>query len=171
MGAVMQHSTFLAGLTVSNRHDALLRRTNVALLNDSANQLSAAGYSFDAAGRLSAVTDGTNSASYSYLANSALVEQIAFRQSGTLRMTTSKHYDLLNRLTAITNTPSGSGEPAIGFAYAYNTASQRTSVTNADGSFWVYLYDALGQVTSVKGSVPAIGQLPHDRKADSARGK
>ena len=29
-----------------------------------------------------------------------------------------------------------------------NSASQRASVTNADGSLWVYLYDALGWVTS-----------------------
>jgi RHS repeat-associated protein len=32
--------------------------------------------------------------------------------------------------------------------YAYNAADQRTSATNADGSYWVYQYDALGQVTN-----------------------
>jgi YD repeat-containing protein len=32
--------------------------------------------------------------------------------------------------------------------YNYNQANQRTSVTNADGTYWVYQYDALGQVTS-----------------------
>ena len=77
-------------------------------------------------------------------------------------MTTSKHYDLLNRLTAITNTPSGSGVPAIGFAYEYNSANQRTSVTNVDGSFWSYAYDSLGQVTSGRkycaNGTPVLGQ-------------
>ncbi len=32
--------------------------------------------------------------------------------------------------------------------YAYNNANQRTSVTNADGTYWVYRYDSLGQVVS-----------------------
>ena len=30
----------------------------------------------------------------------------------------------------------------------HNNANQRTSVTNADGTYWLYGYDALGQVTS-----------------------
>src|SRR5438445_5664932 len=38
--------------------------------------------------------------------------------------------------------------PAAWFSYTYNSANQRTSVTNADNSRWVYQYDSLGQVTS-----------------------
>jgi RHS repeat-associated protein len=38
----------------------------------------------------------------------------------------------------------------VSFAYSYNSANQRTSVTNADGSYWTYTYDALGQVTAGK---------------------
>ena len=44
---------------------------------------------------------GANTATYSYLANSPLVSQIAFQQNGTNRMTTTKSYDNLNRLTQI----------------------------------------------------------------------
>ena len=55
-------------------------------------------------------------------------------------MVTSKQYDLLNRLT---NTASSSS-----FVYAYNSANQRTRATLVDGSYWVYAYDSLGQVTS-----------------------
>lgn len=33
-------------------------------------------------------------------------------------------------------------------AYAYNNANQRTSATNADGTYWIYQYDSLGQVIS-----------------------
>ena len=85
---------------------------------------------------------------YSYVANSALVEQLDFKQGSATRMTTTKNYDLLNRLTGISSAPSASS--AVSFNYAYNSASHRTAVTNADGSRWIYEYDELGQVTSGK---------------------
>jgi RHS repeat-associated protein len=137
----------LSGLVVSNRYDGLLRRTNVTLLNTS-TVLTATGYGYDAASRLAEVSDGTNSASYSYLANSPLVQTIAFTNNGSWRMTTTKSYDNLNRLLQIASTPSAAS--AISFAYGYNSANQRTAVTNADSSRWSYGYDALGQVTSGK---------------------
>jgi RHS repeat-associated protein len=65
-------------------------------------------------------------------------------------MTTTKSYDYLNRLRNITSTPAASGESAAAFDYAYNDANQRTRVNMADGSFWIYEYDKLGQVTSGK---------------------
>ena len=36
------------------------------------------------------------------------------------------------------------------FSFQYNSANQRTAITNADNSYWVYQYDALGQVTAGK---------------------
>jgi YD repeat-containing protein len=84
---------------------------------------------------------------YSYLANSPLVTNIWFTNNSTLRMTTTKAYDYLNRLT---NIGSSSSSFSSSFDYVYNPASQRTSVTNVDGSYWVYNYDAMGQVTSGK---------------------
>ncbi len=115
---------------------------------------------YDAASRLAYVSDRTNSASYSFLANSPLVSQILFQQSGTTRMTTTKSYDNLNRLLAVSNTPSA--DSVISFNYAYNNANQRTAVTNADNSRWAYQYDYLGQATSGKkywsDAVPVAGQ-------------
>lgn len=93
------------------------------------------------------VSDGVNHATYTRLANSPLVEQIAFATNGTTVMTTTKGYDYLNRLT---NIASSSSSFSSSFACQYNTASQRTSVTNVDGSYWVYTYDTMGQVTSGK---------------------
>ena len=59
-------------------------------------------FGYDAASRLASVADGHgNSAGYGYLANSPLVGQILFTNNGTVRMTTTKQYDYLNRLTAI----------------------------------------------------------------------
>ena len=74
------------------------------------------------------------------------MQNIVFQQNGATRMTTTKAYDNLNRLTSIR---SGAGvSPVASFSYAYNSANQRSSVTNADNSRWVYQYDSLGQVTS-----------------------
>jgi len=95
------------------------------------------------------VSDGTNSATYSYLANSPLVSQIDFSQSGTNRMKTFKQYDFLNRLTSIASSNSVLGT-IDSHGYAYNNANQRTTATNADNSKWNYQYDTLGQVTSGK---------------------
>jgi len=130
-------------LTVTNRYDQYLRRTNLCLFNGS-TLLTRSTNSYDSASRLATVSDGTNSATYSYLANSPLVSQITFVSNGVQRMVTTKQYDLLNRLT---NTASVSSV-ASWFVYAYNSANQRTRTTLADGSYWVYAYDSLGQVVS-----------------------
>jgi RHS repeat-associated protein len=134
----------LNGLSVTNGYDADLRRTALVALS-SGSQLLSATYGYDTASRLSTVSDGNNnSATYSYLANSPLVSQITFAQSGTTRMTTTKRYDYLNRLTAISSAPSASS--AVSFSYGYNNANQRARDTLADGSYWLYQYDSLGQV-------------------------
>ena len=94
------------------------------------------------ASRLASVSDGNgDSAAYSHLANSPLAGQIAFAQSGATRMTTSKQYDYLNRLSSVSS-------PSNAFAYSYNAANQRTQAALMDGSSWRYQYDALGQVTN-----------------------
>ena len=61
-------------------------------------------------------------------------------------MTTTKQYDYLNRLTAISNAPASG--VAVSHGYAYNAANQRTRDTLVNNSYWVYQYDSLGQVTS-----------------------
>jgi len=113
------------------------------------------------------VTDNTGgtpySAGYSYIANSPLVSQITFKQGATTRMTTSKSYDYLNRLTSISSAAAGGTNS---FACSYNSANQRTGVTNVDSSKWVYGYDSLGRVTSGKkywsdGTMVARQQFGH----------
>jgi len=76
------------------------------------------------------------------------LSQIAFQQNSATRMTTTKTYDNLNRLILIQS--SAGVSPAASFAYTHNAANQRTAITNADSSRWVYQYDALGQVVSGK---------------------
>ena len=133
----------LAGFSVTNGYDADLRRIICVTLSNS-TVLTATTNNFDAASRLSTVSDGTNSATYSYIANSPLVSQIVFKQSGTTRMTTSKQYDNLNRLSSIGSVTGSTNDASD--AYGYNAANQRVRNTLADGSYWNYQYDSLGQV-------------------------
>jgi RHS repeat-associated protein len=138
----------LDNITITNGYDRLLRRTNNVTLSGG-TVIAMTTNNFDAASRLQTISDGTNSATYSYLANSPLVQNITFQQNGTTRMVTTKTYDNLNRLTAIGST---NGAVALdSHAYAYDPyANQRTAVTNTDGSRWAYGYDTLGQVNSGK---------------------
>lgn len=149
----------LNGLHITNSYDALLRRTTNGALNGS-TWLGQMRFGYDAASRLKTVSAGTNTAAYSYLANSPLVENVWFTNGSTLRMTTTKQYDYLNRLKQISSVPSAAS--ALTFNYAYNAANQRTAITNADNSRWVYQYDTLGQVTSGKrywsDNTPVAGQ-------------
>ena len=70
-----------------------------------------------------------------------------------------KYYDNLNRLRIISSAFTGNG---VSYSYQYNNANQRTQVNLADGSYWVYQYDSLGQVTSGKkycsDGTPVAGQ-------------
>jgi YD repeat-containing protein len=106
-------------------------------------------YSYVNASRLSVVSDGTNSATYSYLANSPFVSQILFKQAASTRMTTTQQYDYLNRLQQISAVPGG-GQLGTLYGYQYNAANQRTVATLGDNSQWKYGYDNLGQVISGK---------------------
>ena len=152
----------LDGLTVTNSFDAYLRRSTLSAVAGS-QTLATANYAYTSDSRLSTVSDGNgNSATYSYLANSPLVSQITFKQNGATRMTTTKQSDFLNRLKQISSVPGAAGVLPISFHYNYNSANQRTKSTLADGSYWIYEYDKLGQVT--KGSkyfgdgTPVAGQ-------------
>lgn len=143
-------SSLSLGSTIDFGYDSYQRR--VGITNQSLGTVFTNGY--DAASRLQTVSAGTSSANlsatYTYLANSSLATNIVFQSNGVTKLTTAKIYDNLNRLTKITSTPSGAGQSDVVSSYAYNSANQRTSVTNADNARWQYQYDALGQVISGK---------------------
>ena len=94
------------------------------------------------------MSDGTNSATYSYLANSPLIGEISFASNGIVRMTRSNQYDNLSRLTNLVWT-AGTNIVAS-FSYQYNSANQRTRVAFTDGSYWIYQYESLGQLASAR---------------------
>ena len=140
----------LGGLSVTNGYDQYLRRTNSGWpqLQHSTTPAHPSATTTPLACKPSPTTrHGTPySATYTYLANSPLVSQIIFKQSTTTRMTTTKQYDYLNRLTSISSALRAHRPSAI--RYAYNNANQRIRSTLADGSYWLYTYDSLGQVVA-----------------------
>ncbi|PWU08174.1 MAG: hypothetical protein C5B50_30145, partial [Verrucomicrobia bacterium] len=137
----------LAGISITNGYDPLLRRTNLAVLQSN-NPIIQQSFSLDGASRLATVSDGTNTASYGYLPNSSLVQSIVYKHNNTVVLTRTNQFDNLNRLTNLWWT---AGSTIIAsYAYQYNTANQRTRVKLVDGSYWLYGYDYLGQVISAR---------------------
>jgi RHS repeat-associated protein len=140
----------LNGIYTTNRYDSLLRRTTFSVYTNATSALSSIKYAYDGAGRLTGVTNGTLSAQYSYKPQSSLLDKTIFRSGTTTRLTTAREYDSINRLTSINNDVALAGEQDFDFAYQFTRADQRNKVTLADGSYWEYKYDSLGQVISGK---------------------
>jgi hypothetical protein len=137
----------LAGLSITNGYDAFLRRSQLYFRTNGSPVFTNT-YGFDAASRMTNLSDGTFSAGYTFLANSPLIGQVAFRSNSTTRVTTTKAYDYLNRLQSISSVPSGASTLSSG--YLYSDANQRTRNLQPDGCYWIYQYDSLGQVISGK---------------------
>jgi RHS repeat-associated protein len=152
----------LAGLSVNTTYDSSLRRQTLAARTGGTGIGPTFTNTYDGAGRLASVTDGSYTAAYGYVSDSPLWNTLEFKQNTTLRATTSRQFDYLNRLLSISTAPTGTGSGALASAYAYNQANQRLRRTEADDTYWVYEYDNLGQVVSGKrywaGGVPVAGQ-------------
>jgi RHS repeat-associated protein len=141
------------GLVITNTYDSLFRRRSVFVASLPSATLNA--YAYDDSSRLTNVTDNAYSVGYCYLANSRLIGGITSRQSSTVRLNSTLSYDHLNRLFDISS-------DAFGQSSTYDKANQRTRVYLADGSYWSYQYDTLGQVTAGKkywsDGTPVAGQ-------------
>jgi hypothetical protein len=92
-----------SAVTVTSGYDALLRRSSL----DSGTGILPVTFTYDAASRLSSVAQASLLASYSYLRNSSLVSNITFKTGGVTKMTTTKAYDNLFRMTSIRTQDSG----------------------------------------------------------------
>jgi RHS repeat-associated protein len=129
--------------TVTRTYDAIGRETNFSL-SIGGSQSFATAYSRDNAGRISTVSDGTRTGTYTYGLDSTTWTNLSFGSA----LNTSRTFDGLNRLATIVNiSPSGTVYSAT---YSLNQANQRTTNSLADGGKWVYTYDSLGQVVSGK---------------------
>ena len=140
------------GDVLEHHYDRFGRRTNVVLKADGAG-VARNRYGYDEAGRIEQVSDGANTATYEYGPDRASVASRSVFHAGTLAMTVTNTYDGLGRLLEKLSSPSTAGIPACGsqpisYRYDYNDADQRTRCTLADGSYWRYDYDELGQVVA-----------------------
>jgi len=135
-------------------YDNLGRRTAMSLQNGG-TALNTANYTYDGMSRLASVGNGTNTASYTRISGSSLLSTTTVGN-----LTTTRTYDNLNRLTSISST--SSQLPVTSYQYQYNNSDQRSKVTLSDGSYWLYKYDAYGQVTAAhkytSGNAPVPGQ-------------
>ena len=149
----------LVGYSVSNNVNSLWQHAYL-YVRSSAGVISTHVFTYDGASRLASVAQGNYNIAYGYAPNSSLVDSMTFKSNTTVRLTTAKAYDHLNRLVSSVSTPSGAS--AISYQYQYNRLNQRTKAIEADGSYWLYQYDELGQVTSGKkrwlDETPVAGQ-------------
>ena len=132
------------GATVTRAFDGLLRTGTLSVTPPGGSAIVQT-VAYDAASRFQTFTQDTLTATYTYEPNSSLVAGVTLQNSGTTTMTTAKTYDRLNRLKSIS---SGVGSSVVSsHTYLTNKANQRIRATLADGSYWIYEYDGLGQVT------------------------
>ena len=111
-------------------------------------------------GRLLTVTTGDNVFTYGYEPNAPeLVSEITANNGTTDVVTTTRTYDDLSRLTQVTAAGIVAGTVSS-HAYTYDTANQRTKATLADGSYWQYTYDDLGQVIGGVKKLPDGTPIP-----------
>jgi RHS repeat-associated protein len=138
----------LNNMSVAFAYDSLLRRTNLTARQTGSSVVLSTRYGYDLASRLNLVGDSTNDVSYARLGNSDMIGTVTHKQGANTRLATARSYDYLNRLNSTFSTPSSSGQPVFGSAYVYNAANQRKRQGLGDGSYWMYEYDALGQVVA-----------------------
>ncbi len=125
-------------------YDTLGRMSSMKLMENSTQKLINS-YSYDAMSRIATVSDGTNTAEYTRLSGTNLLNSVVVKQGESTKLSTTKTYDAFNRLLS---TSSVAGAATRTYTYEYNDKDQRTKLTLADGSYWLYTYDEKGQVTS-----------------------
>jgi len=135
-------------------------------------------YAYDNASRLASVSDGTNSAAYSYLANSPLIGQITFAHGGTTEMTTTKQYNFLNRLASIASTGGASAASSLITSLTLPNGAKITNSFDGNGrqlSTWlinsagsnldsyVYTYNVGNERTSVTRTAENSADYTYDK--------
>lgn len=103
---------------------------------------SAVNYSYDATGRLSGLTDGSNALIVSYTYDAA--GRLSRKDNGNGTYTTYQYDENGNVLHLMNTAPGGAINSR--FDYTYDSLGSRTSMATIDGT-WNYGYDGTGQLT------------------------
>lgn len=124
-------------------YDQYLRRQSLQAARGPTT-LASQTYTYDPASRLSTISSGAQTATYTYHPTRGLLTGTTFTGGTSITRT----HDALGRLESITNSPAA-GAPR-GHAYALNNLHQRTRATREDGSYWSYGYNDRGELESGK---------------------
>lgn len=127
----------LAGITVSNHFNPSLGRDSVSV-SGLASSLQD-NYGYDSYGRLGSVSSGSCSAIYSYLPNSDLLQNTAFKNGSTTVLTTTRSWQFGYRLASIANMANSA--TVTSHAYTYDSDNRRIRAQLEDGSVWNYNYN------------------------------
>ena len=145
---------YIVNGAVGYTYDSLGRRTELQLNQNSA-AVFANSYTYDAMSRLATVSDGTNTVTYSRISGNNLLNTTTITAGGSTKLTTTRNYDAQNRLTSISSV---AGAVTKTYSYTYDANDRRSRLDMADGSYWLYTYDAKGQFQFI--SVIHIGVCP-----------
>ena len=102
-------------------------------------------YAYDAVTMMKTVSDTTHTSIYDYEDNFCLVRGIAFSGQNCFVLRAKKHSARLNRLSQTTTTNLLQVGNVASFYYQYNRPKQQIQAAEADGGYWKYHYDDLGQ--------------------------
>ncbi|HWB05276.1 MAG TPA: RHS repeat-associated core domain-containing protein [Verrucomicrobiales bacterium] len=139
----------LDGLTADPGFDSL-RRPNALAVTGSGGTVPSQSYSYDSlTGELSTIGSGTATATYAYRTGTRQIASVTFAESATTRLTQTRAYDDLHRLTGVTSQTPGPVDLAAS-SYTLDDAGRRSSTLLADGTWWKYTYDDHGQVLSAE---------------------
>ena len=150
----------LGGSSIDPVYDLNLRRKSL-LFNGLGSAQLAHHHRYDAAGRYRGAAAGANPAlapqvTYSYHPNSNLLDTAQSTVgTGAVRLSLTRQYDHLNRLTSLSVAAANLFAPLDqSFTFDHNVAGQRERIALADGRFWQYTYDARGQLNSATRHLP-----------------
>ncbi|NBB77844.1 MAG: hypothetical protein GVY36_00095 [Verrucomicrobia bacterium] len=150
-------TTFYDGLELTRSYDALGRSTGYSLNDSASSALSAVNYSYESSGRLSTVSDGTDTFTYAYENNANLLASL----TGPVHSVGYDYEGDRNLMTNVDNKVSGISMSV--YSYQYNELGQRGARTQTidldlDGtadsnSTESFEYDKLGQIDYVLNDV------------------
>ena len=150
----------LAGFMTSQSYDYLSRRQSFSWTSADNSTSRQFDYTYDQASRLNTIVNNSNVFTYSYNDKSTLLESTSFNNGSEDVFKSQNSFDPINRLKTIehNNLKTSNIEQ---YSYELNKANQRTKFTLANGEYWDYQYDDLGQVISAK-RYDSSGQLLKD---------
>ncbi|MEO0511174.1 MAG: RHS repeat-associated core domain-containing protein [Verrucomicrobiota bacterium] len=140
--------------------NGLIGRSKGYDLSVSASSVQSADYTYDAAGRLATVADGSDTFTYGYLADTV---NLLASVTGPVHTATYSYEPGRNAMTGIENKETvGTATVVSNYSYTYNALGQRADREQSGTAFTAttkdtFTYDYLGQVTASSNDTESSG--------------